>query len=442
MERRSWPLIAAAFSALLAIVAISGYDVAYQTRQLRESILKTQFESQLRSRVLREVRDNSAAMAIAIRDALIDPAEIQQPVRGEMEALHQSILSGLDRLQSAKEPRQSELVAQCKSLHEQYWVTARTALGWSTRERGVRSIEFLRRKLAPLRISAMQSAERIELVEAILLSEHQARVTAAFAQVESSLQTTWMVTIAIGLGITLLTVWRVRRLEFNARALQSQTASDREQLRVLSQQLVRAHEDERKALSRELHDQIGQMLTGIQMTLASIQTGRGDVQQQIEDGKLLTERTVKAIRDISMGLRPSILDDLGLAPAIEWQAREFSKRSGVTVEHKIDGRLEYMSEAEKICLYRVIQEALTNCARHANANRVRISLHVSRDLIELRVEDDGRGFDTAVIPNQGLGLIGIRERVRELGGTVSIMTQPDKGTVLKAEISRNLEVQT
>lgn len=441
MERRSWPLIAAAFCALLGTVAISGHDVANRTQQLRKSILKTQFEAQARSQVLRQVRDNSAAMAIAIRDALLDPAEIQYPVRSQLEELHHAILSGLDRLQNSNEPRQSELVAQCKSLHEQYWDTARIALGWSTRQRGTASVEFLRRKLAPLRNSAMQSAERIELVEGILLSEHQARLTAAFTEVDNALQRTSLITLAIGLGITLMTVWRVRGLELKAKALQSQTVSDREQLRVLSQRLVGAHEEECKALSRELHDQIGQMLTAIQMTLANIQTGRGDVQQQIEDGKLLTERTVKAVRDISMGLRPSILDDLGLTPAIEWQAREFSKRSGVPVEHRFEGHMESLSEHEKICLYRVIQEALTNCARHANANHVRINLRVGYDCIALSVEDDGKGFDTAAIPRHGLGLVSMRERVRELGGSVSIVAQPEKGTILKVEIPKDLEVQ-
>jgi signal transduction histidine kinase len=181
------------------------------------------------------------------------------------------------------------------------------------------------------------------------------------------------------------------------------------------------------------------MLTAIQMVFANLELRRGDPERQVEDGKSLTERTVSAVRNISMGLRPSILDDFGLGPAIEWQIREFSKRSGVPVELHTDGSMDGLAETQTICLYRVIQEALTNCARHANATSVRIKLRVDRKTISLTIEDNGRGFDPVALPKRGLGLFGMQERVRELGGTMSIFGKTGKGTLVKITVPLSTE---
>lgn len=441
MKRRSWPLIAIAFTALLAVVSITAYDVSRKTRQLHDDILRTEALAQGRKNVLRKVREDFQTLAIAIRDALLDPAESPVATRLELDNLHRSILTGLDRLDDPQESRMSGLVRQLRNLDEEYWETAMVPLGWPAQRRRAEAGLYLRRTLSPLRKSAMESARSVELIEESLSRENQARVEDSFARLGDALQMTWTITLSIGLIITVLTVWRFSRIEEQASALQHQTLLDREQLRVLSQTLVHAYEAERKALSRELHDQIGQMLTAIQMAFSNIEQGRGDSQRHIDDGKTLTERTVAAVRNISMGLRPSILDDLGLDPAIQWQAREFSKRSGVPVKVQIEGHFESLSESLKICLYRVVQEALTNCARHAQAKNVRINLHASRDSISLTVADDGSGFDLATLPKGGLGLFGMRERVRELSGTVSIFAQPGKGTLVRVEVPLNGEVR-
>jgi signal transduction histidine kinase len=135
-----------------------------------------------------------------------------------------------------------------------------------------------------------------------------------------------------------------------------------------------------------------------------------------------------------MGLRPSVLDELGLGPALKWQAREFTRRSGVPVEIEIDGTLHKLEDAHRTCVYRVVQEALTNCARHAHATRIRITVHEGATTITLTVEDNGVGFDVAVARLRGLGLLGTEERVRELGGTMEIRSQPSKGTLMRCEI--------
>ena len=128
-----------------------------------------------------------------------------------------------------------------------------------------------------------------------------------------------------------------------------------------------------------------------------------------------------------------MLDDSGLVPALRWQIREFSKRAGVPVDLQIDGPLDSLSENVSTCVYRVVQEALTNCARHANAHNIRIALHGKTDLISLAIQDDGVGFDPSSAPS-GIGIIGIEERVRELGGDLKITSERKRGTLFLVEI--------
>ena len=152
---------------------------------------------------------------------------------------------------------------------------------------------------------------------------------------------------------------------------------------------------------------------------------------------------MRSVRDLAMGLRPSMLDDLGLEPALRWQAREFSRHSGVQATIETDGDLGRLSEPVRTCIYRVVQESLTNCARHSEARNVRILVHANQDRISLTVQDDGKGFDPKTLVSRGLGLIGMEERIKKLGGTLAISSQNlknPKGTVLRVELPSVMEV--
>jgi signal transduction histidine kinase len=175
------------------------------------------------------------------------------------------------------------------------------------------------------------------------------------------------------------------------------------------------------------------------MELANIEGARGDspvrFAERLQDAKNLAEETLRAVRDLAMGLRPSMLDDLGLGPALEWQAREFSRRMGVPVDLRIDGSIEHLQDEHRTCVFRIVQESLNNCAKHAHPKNIRILVHGSSDRVNLTVQDDGVGFDREAGGGTGLGLISIEERVRELDGTVTLTSQPpNRGTLLRVEI--------
>jgi signal transduction histidine kinase len=142
----------------------------------------------------------------------------------------------------------------------------------------------------------------------------------------------------------------------------------------------------------------------------------------------MAEGCVGMVRNMALLLRPSMLDDLGLVAALRWQAREVTRRSGLKVKMVADEIVEDLPDTHRTCVYRVVQEALNNCARHSQANQVRVVVHRDQDGLSVTVQDDGIGFEPS--QEKGMGLLGMEERVARLGGHFSIESKPGNGTVL------------
>jgi signal transduction histidine kinase len=239
-------------------------------------------------------------------------------------------------------------------------------------------------------------------------------------------------------------VWRTKSLENESESYRSALESERGELRRLSSKLVSAQEEERKAISRELHDQIGQLLTGLKIQLLHLQEARGGPEEafakHLNLARNMAEDTLKGVRHLATGLRPAVLDQLGLEPAVQWQAREHTRVTGVPVSVTFDGSLNELSDDQRTCAFRVVQEALTNCARHADAQSIRVCIHGGHDALIVSIQDDGRGFAAGPEARKGIGLIGMEERINELGGRVRISSQPGKGTIIIMELPITREV--
>jgi PAS domain S-box-containing protein len=215
-------------------------------------------------------------------------------------------------------------------------------------------------------------------------------------------------------------------------------------LRELSAQLINAQEEERKRISRELHDELGQALTAMSINLAMVQTalppGLGpSVHERLSETSELVDQTLDQIRDLSLELRPSLLDDLGLVSALRWYTHGYEKRAGIDVQLDTVNLDDRLAPAKETVLYRVVQEALTNVARHAQASTVRIRLEREDDMATALIEDDGVGFDAGEAagpdgPLRSAGLLGIRERLSSQGGTFRIESRPHSGTRLIMKI--------
>ena len=214
----------------------------------------------------------------------------------------------------------------------------------------------------------------------------------------------------------------------------------RERLRRLAQQIVSAQEEERQRLSRALHDEAGQALTALRISLELIQDDLPVefdlLRQRIGDAAALTDATMEQIRLLARDLRPPALDAVGLNPTLEAFCHDFGKRTQLPIDYLGLG-LPMLPEAVNMCLYRFLQEALTNVAKHACADQVCVTLCYDVETVSLSVEDDGRGFDKQARLSasgwpMGIGLLGMQERLESLGGQLEIESQPGQGTRLMA----------
>lgn len=217
--------------------------------------------------------------------------------------------------------------------------------------------------------------------------------------------------------------------------------TSREMLRNLSAHIDAVREGERTSIAREIHDELGQALTAIKMDVSWLKNRLVEdevLHSKAEEIISLVDQTIQSVKRISQELRPGVLDDLGLAAAIEWGAREFEKRTGIKCEFRCDAETVPLDRNRATAIFRIFQEALTNVARHAQATRVTITLTDSGGVIVLTVKDNGRGISKAEMrdPNS-YGLIGMRERVEFLGGRFSITGVSGKGTTLTVAIPLN-----
>jgi PAS domain S-box-containing protein len=221
--------------------------------------------------------------------------------------------------------------------------------------------------------------------------------------------------------------------------------SSREQLRNLSAHLQYTSEEERKHIAREIHDELGQSLTALKMDISwlinKLPKDEKPLLVKTESMLGLIDKTVKTVQRISTELRPGLLDDLGLAAAIEWQAEEFQKRTGIKCKATLDEEI-IVDQDRSTAIFRIFQETLTNVARHANATRVRVNLGEKAGKLMLKVKDNGKGITEKQISDpKSFGLIGIQERIHLFGGNFKISGIRDKGTTVTVGIPLGRETR-
>jgi len=218
------------------------------------------------------------------------------------------------------------------------------------------------------------------------------------------------------------------------REAQQEIRESREQLRRLASHLESVREEERARLAREIHDELGGILTALKMDISWMQRQLGDapaLEEKLTTMTGLTDSAIRTMRRIITDLRPSVLDDLGLIPAIEWQLSEFRKHSGLEMDLDVAAQSDMpaLSPAHAVAVFRIFQESLTNIARHAGARTVRVAVGQTPEAFVLTVDDDGRGMtEQTPAGRSSYGILGMRERARHLGGELSIAPREGGGT--------------
>ena len=436
-----WPVSVFGLGLLLVIIGLAGVANLEQTKHIYQQILSFEANYRQMEYILEAVRLETFRIAILRRDRLLDAVSIDAEYEQQFGDHRAAIRHLMQQLRTVWAPRESVALERLDVALNTYFTIISTEFS-KPRSDGKPGFQLRNNDIQSHRIKIFEIADEISQLNAQNFESRRHALDGAVDDLQTDLWANLITALFVGLCIASGAVVRISQLEQQAAQQQSATAHAERQLRQLSQQLVSSQEQERKSISRELHDEIGQSLTALRIELGNLERTRStpgsEFQTHLEETKKLAEQTLRSARSISMGLRPAMLDELGLGPALEWQTREFSRRFNIPVVLALNSDLRDLPDQHRTYLYRIVQEGLTNCARHSRAHNIRVTVQDDAEQVSVNIEDDGVGFDNQRRSTFGLGLLGISERARELAGEVAIDSILGKGTSIRVTLPRTV----
>jgi signal transduction histidine kinase len=430
-------LLLISFSWLLALLIGAGTDALFSVRRLERVSQEVSRRFTARNRALAtivvsvRIYDDQLERFL-LQDLLQESAPEPSDVTKQIAAARAALLN----FPPDRDSDEQVLLAAMQQQLQEGETSCAIVLAWRADLRQQRAYQYIGQQLIPWRTHIFELTAQVSALDERKLVLENLAVAARFQSLESRL--VWLVSLSLVAGVLMSLVcgWYILRLERQARQRYDALARSRLELEGLSARLVEAQEEERRAISRELHDEVGQSLGALLVEvgqLAKLVPPEDRVTQaQIAQIKSVAESAVKSIRDIALLLRPPMLDDLGLVPALEWQAREISRHSDMEVEVHSENVSENLGDETKVTIYRLVQEALNNAATHASAKNAKVTITQNSEKITVEITDDGHGFDPT--RQRGMGILGMEERVRRLGGTFTIESAPGRGATVKAEL--------
>jgi signal transduction histidine kinase len=434
--RRLRAVLAVGYGGLLVLLLVSGANALRTLRTLHDAEEQARSRSLERRRVLTTVVLSASVYTNNVERILLsekppgDSGPLAEVLQRAQEALSAVKAYPMDRTseeQSLLEHLQTDLLDEEDMLQ--------SARAWNPREFRGKAQQVLSDEIIPRRQQFVTIAQQIELLNDSETIAAQQASFAEFGRLQDRLTRLFIIALTSGLLLAIGSAIYILRLERQERLRYAQLEQNREELQDLSSKLLDAQETERRSLSRELHDEVGQSLGLLLMDVGRLSTqlgGDAKLEEMVQRIKTVAERTVQTVRNMALLLRPSMLDDLGLVSAVEWYAREVSRRGEVEVEVKAENVSETLPDALMVCIYRVVQEAVNNVQRHAHAKNVTVELRETHTAVQVQIKDDGRGFDAR--RTRGMGLLGMEERIKRLGGTITIESEPGAGTAIRAEL--------
>lgn len=432
------------FAIVFGLWLLWGYQLGRSLNNIERSVASVHEQYVRGEQTLSKVRTSVLLGSIYLRDALIDTAAAHRDeYRTELTRLRDTVAQAL-----------RAYVPQVTSDVERgHWARLQSELAafWASRELAVtgtavlsptQAAALLRTRVVPRRDSILEVLDQLSALQSEANKRRQQEATTLYSEVRLRLMSMGGATLALALFVAVVASGHVGRLQHEIERQSASEQQNRRELERLSARLVDAQEAERRKLARELHDEVGQALTAVKMDIgiALRSDNRLRAKSALEEASELTETTLRGVRDLSQVLHPSMLDDFGLPTTLATYLRKFSQRTGICAHlaETIDARLVTPIE---VCIYRIVQEALSNVVQHSGASACAVSLSAESGLMTLVVEDDGRGigpFPRPVDARQGLGLIGMRERAQALGGTFLIEDAATGGTRISVTLPLQL----
>jgi signal transduction histidine kinase len=434
----------AGFAVVFGLWVLSGYELVRRLAALEQRTTAEHEAALNGARLLTTIRTNVLLGSIFLRDAIIDNRSIsadyyQQELNKIRLEVDQLLPDYLVDVTSAEERQHW---AQLQKELNDFWKSRELAFSPAGPLDASEAAALLRRRVVPSRTTILQILDRLSDLQILSQRRHEAEASALYGELRNRLLVIGALAILVGLIVAVLATNHVGRLE---RQIERQRAGEqrtRRDLERLSARLVTVQEEERRSLSRELHDEVGQALTAIKMDVTVARRGIDALQAAepgarivswLDDARSIAENTLQSVRDLSQLLHPSMLDDFGLPEALRSYLRTFSKRTGISAQFIQNGKEQRLPQATEVCLYRIVQEALTNVVRHSGARNAVVRLSQTYDGLDMTIDDDGHGIDREISrldasSARGLGVIGMRERVQALGGTFALESRREGGT--------------
>jgi signal transduction histidine kinase len=430
-----------AFGLTFGIWLFAGYYFAHRISEVERQAATINARYMQAQEILSTIRARVLLGSVYVRDALLDPDPASaDEYRRQVEDTYRAVDESLRRYVAVLDsPAEREHVARLQSELDEFRRTMLQVLAAEHRTSPARARVVLRTQIAPKRQLVIRVSEDVQALNRSAFVKQQSGIAQVYGGTQRQLWESLGFALVSSFGVALWATLHASRLENRLRRQRLTEVQNAQELQHLSAKLITAQEEERRSIARELHDEVGQVLTAIKVELAvaerSLLAG-GGAADLLRNARSITEGALTTVRDLSHLLHPSMLDDLGLPAAIEWYLRSFGRRHDIRadiVHERMDQRLAPEIET---AAYRIVQEALTNVAKHARATACRVYLQRLPHTILITIEDNGAGFDPAGDPRErtGLGLVGIRERASQLRGTVRLESTPGKGTRLTVEL--------
>ena len=425
------------FGATLGLWLFAGYYFTQRIADVQREAAAVNARYMLGQELLSRVRTQVLMGSLFVRDALLDPDALtvdssRRQVEQTYSDIDRSLRDYVPILDSSSER------ARIQGLRREIDGFRETLLNVlaSDRRQWRDQARMLLGRIIPQRASVMQMSDEFQRLNRSAFVQQQQVVAGIYAATQRRVWETLAFALLASLGIALFATWHVSRLERDLQRRRLKELETTKDLQRLSAKLVTAQEEERRTIARELHDEIGQVLMAIKVELALAQRrveAAGGPPRLLDDAQSITDGALSTVRDLSRLLHPALLDDLGLPAALDSYLSAFGKRHGISAELLHDGMAERLVPEIEAAAYRVVQEALTNVVKHARATFALVYLSRTGDTVKVAIEDNGVGFEPA-FARGGLGLIGIRERVSHLQGTVQVDSAPGRGTRLTIEL--------
>ena len=356
--------------------------------------------------------------------------------REQLDRLTNDIGSSLGHYPDRRQPEEEAFLGVIHDLFERHRQLYRSAVGMPLGMNSQLEQLAMSNQILLMRSQLLDWSGRLTAWNLKQIHDSDEALLTQFGKLQASLSGSLSIVLGAGVILVIASMIYILRLERQTRRRYRELAQSRYELEQLSSRLVDAQEDERRSISRELHDEVGQTLGALLVDLGRLSSNLPNDSQQIrerlEHMKSMAEGTVRTVRDMALLLRPSMLDDLGLVAALEWQGREVSRRSEMEVKVESENVSDDLPDEYKICVYRLVQEALNNAVRHSKARNARVRVRSGEAGIAVEVTDDGSGFDPE--RTRGLGILGMEERVKRLGGTLQVISNSGQGTTVKADL--------